>query len=568
MPDRSLLLASSRYFGSLILLFFGCAGQRPPEGGPIDTTPPEIVSVYPAPNTTEYTDSRIAFEFSKYVDRRSVEESIFISPFVTVLEFEWSGTEVEVRFQDSLRKQTTYVVTVGTDVVDINNRNRMAHAFSLAFSTGTQIDRGEIRGRVFDEKPSGVMIFGYRLDRIDPDTLNPMTQRPDYITQAGTNGDYSLTHLGVGTYRVMALRDEFRNLLYDPESDAMSTAPADVRLDQQDSLRSDLNFQLTSEDTTAPRLILAFATDAHHVEVKFSEKVDSASLSLEDLTVLDTSQSKPLTVKDFFLHLENPVAVTLVTEEQRNGSLYRVFVRNVRDLAGHVVNPLAASKQFTGAGVPDTLPPALIFASVMDSVSQFPATEKFRFDFSDALERLPERGVVVLQGEDSVVIPVSLRRLTAASFSVAPRQPLGLNSRYTLALRLSSLCDEFGNGWKDSTRTFTFHTIDPDMVSSIEGLLLDADTSHVDRYIVVAQNKVATLRAPIQIKAQRAQPFLIPNLPEGEYRLNAFQDVQNTGIYSSGRPYPFVPAERFAVYPDSIKVRVRWPVEGVVIRMR
>ena len=202
------------------------------EGPSIRPRPKSSRSI-PPPNTTEYSSSRISLEFTKYVERRSVEESIFISPYVKDIEFDWSGREVELNFRDPLRKNTTYVVTVGTDVVDLNNRNRMAHAFSFAFSTGARIDRGEIRGRVYDEKPVGVMIFAYQLDSLKADTLNPMKQKPDYITQTGNTGDYSLTHLAFGNYRIMAVRDEFRNLVYDPETDAMSTAPTDIRLDEQ-----------------------------------------------------------------------------------------------------------------------------------------------------------------------------------------------------------------------------------------------------------------------------------------------------------------------------------------------
>jgi hypothetical protein len=562
----------SRYFkkGAFLcpLLAFGCAGQRPPEGGPVDTTPPEIISVYPSPNTTNYADSRVALEFSKYVDRRSVEESIFISPYVKDVEFNWSGREVEMSFREPLRENTTYVVTIGTDVLDTNNRNRMAHAFSLAFSTGTQIDRGEIRGRVFDEKPSGVMIFAYRLDDLNADTLNPMTQKPDYITQAGSAGDYSLSHLTFGLYRIIALRDEFRNLLYDPETDAMSTAPGDIGLDERDSLRSELNFQLTTEDTTAPRLIFAAATDVRHVDLTFSEDIESAEVLPEAFTISDTLQSRRLGVKNVFLHLENPAVVTLVTEQQQKDSLYRIFVGKVKDRTGHIVNPLASSKQFTGTAQPDTLPPRLLFTTAGDSTIHFSVNEQFRFDFSDALQRQSVDGGVQLRGRDSVEISHSTTWSTAASFTVRPQQPLRPDYFYTFFVRFDSLRDEVGNRWKDSTRKFSFRTVDPEKVSSIEGTFFDEDTSLVDRYVIIAQNDIDKSTRPVHVNAKRGGKFIFPQLGQGEYRLKAFQDLNSTGIYNSGKPFPFVPAERFAVYRDSVKVRARWPVEDVLIKMK
>ncbi len=115
--------------------------------------PPQIVSVYPAPYTTFYDDSKIVLEFDEYVDRASVNESIFISPFLGELEFDWSGKEVEIRFQEKLKDNTTYVINVGTDVRDMRRGNRMAQAFALAFSTGASIDRGGIEGTVYPREP-------------------------------------------------------------------------------------------------------------------------------------------------------------------------------------------------------------------------------------------------------------------------------------------------------------------------------------------------------------------------------------------------------------------------------
>jgi hypothetical protein len=546
----------------------GCAGQRPPEGGPVDTTPPEIISVYPSPNATNYTDSRIALEFSKYVERRSVEESIFISPYVKDVEFDWSGKEVEMSFQEPLRKNTTYVITVGTDVLDVNNRNRMAHAFSIAFSTGPQIDRGEIRGRVFDEKPSGVMIFAYKVDDINPDTLNPVRQKPDYITQAGSTGDYSLSHLGLGIYRVLAVRDEFRNLLYDPEADAMSTASGDIRLDESDTLRTEIDFQLATEDTTSPRLISAGATDARHVEVKFSESLDSASVSLDAFAISDTSGNRRLSIKDFFVYAGHPELVTLVTDRQEKDSLYKVFAVRVKDRTGLVLNPLASSKQFAGGALPDTVPPKLLFATAMDSTARFSVDDQFRFDFSDALQRQPVAGGIHLRGRDSIEAAFSIVWNGSASFTIKPQQPLRPNYFYTFFVRFDSLRDELGNRWKDSTGKFSFWTIDPEMVSSIEGILVDSDSSLVNRYVIIAQNSSDKMKPPVHVVTQRGKKFLFPLLSEGEYRMKAFQDVDGTGIFSSGKPFPFVPSERFVVYQDSIKVRARWPIEGVLIKMK
>jgi Bacterial Ig-like domain len=550
-----------------IAMLSDCAGQRPPEGGPVDTVPPEIVSVYPLPNTTHFTGKRFRLEFSKYVDRRSVEESIFISPPVGELQFDWSGTEVEAEFRKPLRKNTTYVVTVGTDVVDIHNKNRMAKSFSLAFSTGDIIDKGKIEGKVYDIKPEGIMIFAYRLNDMNRDTLNPMTLKPDYITQTGTDGDYRLQYLAFGIYRVFAVRDEYRNLLYDPEIDAMSTAVGDIQLDDTDSVRTDLNFQLGVEDTTAPRLVEAVANDNRHVVVTFSEPIAMTSIPGAAIAVTDTTMARSLTVRTFFLHLNKPSVLTLVTDPQEKDSIYDVSVRGVKDLAGHLINSRAFSKTFEGSGVRDTTLPRIIFSSLNDTIGGAPLDKPIRFDFDDALDSASLDSGMHLMNKDSTEVPATIEWIDPASFQFVPQKPLKPNTEYSVWLKLNILKDYDGNHLaKDSTKIIKFTTIDPDKLSSIEGTVLDPDTTLVNRYIVVARN-ITTRTQTVQIVTRRGKTFLIPQLSEGRYKVEAFQDDKNTGEYFSGKPFPFLPSERFAVYADTIKIRARWPVDGLVIQM-
>ena len=147
---------------SIGLLLSGCANQLPPGGGEIDRIPPSVVETYPENGTTEFHDEYIEFTFSEYVDKRTVKDALFISPAVDGdLELDWSGKSVRVYFPNPLKDSVTYVVTLGTDVVDYNNKNRMAESYTLTFSTGPEIDRRIISGRVYDEKPSGTMIFAY-----------------------------------------------------------------------------------------------------------------------------------------------------------------------------------------------------------------------------------------------------------------------------------------------------------------------------------------------------------------------------------------------------------------------
>jgi hypothetical protein len=62
--------------------------------------------------------------------------------------------------------------------------------------------------------------------------------------------------------------------------------------------------------------------------------------------------------------------------------------------------------------------------------------------------------------------------------------------------------------------------------------------------------------------------FLFPQIAEGRYVFQSFRDRNNNGIYDSGKPFPFIYSERFSSYSDTLKIRARWPLEGLKIEMK
>ena len=68
------------------------------------------------------------------------------------------------------------------------------------------------------------------------------------------------------------------------------------------------------------------------------------------------------------------------------------------------------------------------------------------------------------------------------------------------------------------------------------------------------------------VKVDSAGAFKMDLLPEGNYVLKAFEDRNGNGIDDAGSVFPFRRSEQFRYYPDTIRVRPRWPVDGVILR--
>jgi hypothetical protein len=261
-----------------LFLTWNCARQGYPPGGPADTTPPRILQVIPAPDSTRVSrNTSLIFYFSEKVDHKSFAQAIFITPSPVPydeeedgLEFKWGGKEVEVRFPDSLRANRTYVVTAGTELRDLRS-NRLKDSFSFAFSTGDSLDRGEIRGQVFADKPAGALVLAYILtENQEPD---PAKQYADYYTQLGETGEFVLTNLAPGKYRVFVLTDSDGDRLYARGEEMIGVPPRDVIIAPTALRARPLPFRLVAEDTLPPALASVSAASRQYVIWNFDEAV-------------------------------------------------------------------------------------------------------------------------------------------------------------------------------------------------------------------------------------------------------------------------------------------------------
>ena len=554
---------------ALAALFAACAGQVPPEGGPRDVVPPAIVRTSPDSGATHVSPSVITLEFSKYVDHRSAEESIFISPPLGELAYDWSGKKVSFTFKGKLRENTTYVVNVGTDVADLRERNRMASSFALAFSTGDSIDRGYINGRVFDDKPEGVLIFAYRLAGLLPDTLDPSRMKPDYITQTGKDGMFSLAHLAFGPYRVFAVRDEYHNLLYDREIDEYGVAQGDLTLTRGEPVVNDLWYRLSKEDTTRPFIAGVKVSDRRRIAVRFSEPLDSASFTRGTFTVVDTLTARAVPLRLVERDRFQPSIVKVFTDAPLDSpAVYRITVRGVADIAGNLIDSSARGETFEGTLAPDTLRPSISVWNMKDSVRAVPLDSAIEVRFNDPVIPFALRGTAAgLTDSAGRPVPAGLAWTGPASFALIPRGPLRSNAWYTLRVAMDSVRSLTGRTYRDSTFRFRFQTVDLRGTGSIAGVVRDPKNGKGEIVLTASSINLVPPRSST-VRLGSPGPFALEELPEGKYTISAFRDSAGKGVYAFGRPAPFHPSDRFTVYPATIRVRARWGVEGVLVKFR
>ncbi len=323
-------------FVLLSFILIKCANQLSPSGGDEDKIPPKIVKVYPADGTTKFDKDYFELDFSEYVDKRSVRDAIFISPFIEgTFTYSWSGTTLEVNFPEKLKDDVTYTITIGTDVVDLNNKNRMAQAFTFSFSTGDKIDRRIITGRVYGKEKEGIFIYAYKMKEESDSLLN---RKPDYVSQTGVDGNFSLQGLGAGNYRLFAVNDKFRDYLYQQDQDEIGIPHKDIYLSETDSLFIDLYFMLFNADVTSPRLISGIMTDRNHMLVSANKVLDKKSIFFENFSIIDSTDNKVYEVAYAFKGKTKPEEFILMFDAEINpSSQVYLLADTLKDLMGNIM---------------------------------------------------------------------------------------------------------------------------------------------------------------------------------------------------------------------------------------
>jgi hypothetical protein len=547
------------------LLLISCAGQVSPSGGPPDKTPPRIIATSPLPGTLNFHDNKLSVQFDKYIRSTKVQDAIFISPHINHLSYDWSYKGVEIHFSDTLRPATTYILIIGTDAED-SHGNKLAHSFALPFSTGDKIDSASLSGKVFDQNPAGVMLFAYRLDGRLADTLNPTRSKPDFLTQAGPDGTFSLLNLPPGDYRLFAVFDEYKNLLYDIQTDRYGVLPGDLFLPNESSSIKNIQYMLTTTDTSAPFLSSVKAINQRRLQFRFNKPIDPATVPLSAVTIKDTVRNTALTLFDISF-TESSTDAYVVTSPLDSPAVYRVGLVGARDRSGNRLSLAASSLLADGILRPDTLKPAVKFLTGADSIKNVDPGDTILLTISkQVLERPFERGFSLLDSTNKV-IPASLMWFSSMRAMVVTPTALNYGEWYTVKMRIDSLIDFGPARYHDSTLVRHFQTVSEEALGSIEGTISDELSTGKGRLILVLHDVAVRQGKSRAIPLDSAGAFTIDHVKEGKYGLWAYRDADGNGVYSYGKPFPFVPAERFTVYPETLKVRARWPLAGVQLRL-
>lgn len=557
---RPVIFCSVTFLALAALLLGSCAVRKAPSGGPADKTPPEVVHTFPKADSTNIAAlSYLEIEFQENLDRASLRSQVWLLPELPGgIELQWKGgKKLRCRLQDSLDKDQTYILTLGTGIKDLRG-NKLAAPFVLPFSTGPVIDRGEIAGRVVGEKIEDVFIYAYPLDSLGSDTL--LRQKPRYFTQVEKGGEFRIQYLKPASYRVFALKDENGDRRYSFQTDLIGVPFSDVTLQGAPPVFRNLNFALTREDTSSAVLVRAVPAHRRMLEVILSEPLQLEQSA--QIAIRDSAQNTALEVLGSEIDPADPAIVRVYTAPL-NEAVYTGQIRGLRDVAGNPLPEAGLPFRFRGKTREDTVSFRLnrVKPSARQKNVRYDAA--LQFEFSQPADTLSLRQGIRLLNTDSLEVPGSWQFYNLRMPRFIPDSLLQKGSQYLIRLDSAVVRSLFGTAWGDSAGTayYSFETWPWEALGEISGMVRTAKTGW-DQALLEAVAFTGS-KESFQAVVATNSAYQIPFLPEGAYQVTATIDVNDNHRFDRGTTVPFRYAEPFLIYSDTVKVRKRWTTDGI-----
>lgn len=271
-----------KYLPICLLFLSACATVTTPTGGPKDELPPKLISSTPSNNQVRFDGKNIELTFSEYVKLNNPKEEIIIIPSSgKKTEIVAKNNRVLIKPELDWKENTTYTINFREAVQDITESNE-ALDLKLAFSTGNYLDSLKIEGTVTQAlselPPDKITVAVFRSD-----TFNIFDHTPEYFTKANKEGNFSITNLQPGTYRIYAFEDKNKNLKVESKNEKFAFKAEPIVLNKD---IKDVTLRLVNIDSRPLRLN-SVRTQSDINTIRFNKYLESFTIK-SDVKVLTT----------------------------------------------------------------------------------------------------------------------------------------------------------------------------------------------------------------------------------------------------------------------------------------
>ncbi|MGM0612546.1 MAG: Ig-like domain-containing protein [Bacteroidota bacterium] len=542
----------------LALIVSACATMVPPQGGPRDEDPPEVVETNPPNKTANIEPGQVEITFNEFVTLSDVQNQVLISPPVKDKPmFQLRGKSLLFDIPENLRSNTTYNIYFGNSIKDLNEGNEIDN-YTYTFSTGPYLDSLQLKGQaqraLSEETEAGwiIMLYKETADSI------PMKQMPYYIAKTDENGYFQLENLAPGSYKIFGLDDQNKNYLYDPKSEAIAFSdtlvepfspvnlPDSIRNDSVlrdsiniDSIRRELqpksiHLQFFDEVDTNQRLTEANALNPFAYQFVFKYPVQELAIQPQNIT----------NFKEKFN--SDGDTLTLYFNESVTDSLFFVLSDDYYSWSDSIwLKP---------AQKPDNK--TLIKSNVADG--SLPFYQDITFSSEIPFDNFLEKQIYLMEKQDSLRDTIPLKfGYEDSTFKTKLSASYKWDSEKKYTINLYPGAFTLKNDFQNDTITYDFQIKSIENYGNIIFHLenIKPNTNYIFQLTDAKQN---VLR---EIQEKNPKTINFNNLPPKSYRIRIIEDRNNNGQWDTGIYLEGLQPEKSLFFHKNFNVRANWDIE-------
>jgi hypothetical protein len=352
---------------------------------------------------------------------------------------------------------------------------------------------------------------------------------------------------------VFAVKDQFRDLLYQADQDWIGMPHKNISLLGNDSSFTGLDFWMMKVDTVQPRLLTTVMTDKNHIVVTLSEECDSASYSKNNFSLIDSTSNTIIPIGYSYQSKSKKEEFVLGLSDSLNTeNIYFLRAEMLKDLIGNVFE-----NELTSIAISDKIDTS--FAKLYRTNPNKNGSIDFlkpeiEIFFDDVIADKDIKNAIQLTDTSKNKVNFDIVFIDDASFNIKPLKDLKPETVYDVNIDLSKIKDAAGNK-VDSIYQLRFQTITGVEFTGISGKL----TTTKQNVILVLQNPKDEKKF-YTASPDKTSTYSFERITPGTYTLWIYSDSDSSKTFSNGYPEPFQYSEEFKIVADTIKLRPRWSV--------
>jgi len=529
-----------------LLLFASCAKIVLPSGGPKDTTPPVVVGEKPENTSVNFNSKTIKITFNEYVTLNNPHENVIFSPPMDKrVDYTTQGKSMLIKFNDTLRSNTTYNLFFSDCIQDFHEGNKLS-GYNYAFATGDSIDMHKLFGQVVnaetDKSEGGVFVMLYEEDI---DSL-PLTVRPNYITKTIDNGSFCFHHLKDKHYKIFALKDINSDYKYNLPNELIAFADNtfQAKYYENDSLfRADkissIILKLFQEADTVQSLDNYINTQIGVYQFPYKLPINSYDAKVEGDTITDfysTLSATGDTITLYFKKLFNEYATAYIQTDHGRMDTVELY-------------------PFKTSARAHTLPSPTLSINLLNKEDLYATT---LLTFSYPLMPVDSAEMLIIAsfftGKDTIPIYVNIPDSFVMQLPVPYKFEPKIN--YTLLFR-DSLFYGF-NGATHDTVVFSFSKkTEKDYGNLIINYKVDENSDADFLVELLSSNQKVIFKETVSHSKTVEYKHILP----GTYRMQVIEDRNRNGKWDTGNYRKKEQPEKTFFIKKEITIRGFWDVE-------